>query len=141
MIVQDEFLEIVPPVRVNVFVPESYATSPPHCGVTGETGTVNPAGNVSENCRPVRGTLPVFCNVNDKVDVPLPLCTGFGPNALVILTPGVLVSEASAGVVFEAPLAVVILPIGNVFVRLPFTFIPTLIVRVQTPLAGRLPPL
>ena len=70
-----------------------------------------------------------------------PATTGFATNNLPMLTPGRLVKEASAGCGFVTPFAVVTAPCGMTFVRLPFTVIVALRVRVQLPKAGRLPPL
>ena len=70
-----------------------------------------------------------------------PATTGFATNNLPMLTPGRLVKEASAGCGFVTPFVVVTAPCGMTFVRLPFTVIVALRVRVQLPKAGRLPPL
>lgn len=65
---------------------------------------------------------------------------GFGEKNLLMLAPGRLVREASTGSAFVTPSAVVTAPPGMVFVRLPFTVIVTLRVKVQLPRPGRLPP-
>jgi hypothetical protein len=60
---------------------------------------------------------------------------------LLILAPGKLVNEASAGSGLLTPLEVVTPFAGMIFVRLPLTVIVALSVSVQLPRAGRLPPL
>src|ERR1043165_8883317 len=67
---------------------------------------------------------------------------GCGANDLLTLAPGKFVKEAEVGSAFVARLlSVVTAPAGIVFVRLPFTVIVALSVRVHDPRAGRLPPL
>lgn len=70
-----------------------------------------------------------------------PAAIGFGAKDLLTLAPGKFVNEAATGSTFVTPLAVVTAPAGIVFVRLPFTVIVALRVKVQLPKGGRAPPL
>src|SRR5215208_6277548 len=68
---------------------------------------------------------------------------GFGAKDLLTLAPAKLVNVACTGVAFVTPAGFVVVtaPAGIAFVRLPFTVIVALRVRVQLPKGGRLPPL
>jgi hypothetical protein len=66
---------------------------------------------------------------------------GFGAKDLLTLAPGRFVSEAATGSTFVTPFVVVTAPAGIVFVRLPFTVMVALRVRVHLPKGGRVPPL
>ena len=70
-----------------------------------------------------------------------PAAVGFGEKDLLTLAPGKFVNEAATGSAFVTPLFVVTAPAGIVFVKLPFTVIVALRVRVHLPKGGRLPPL
>lgn len=63
-----------------------------------------------------------------------------GAKALLTLAPGRFVSVAAAGWAFVAPLNVVTAPAPIVFVRLPFTVMVALRVRVHVDDAGSTPP-
>ena len=104
----------------------------------GELSTVKPSGSASVNPMLVNGVEPVFRMVMVSVDTP-PGRIGLGEKLLLTLAPGRLVSEATVSTVLLAPLNEVTPPIGMVFVRLPFTLVVTLRVRMQDPLAGRVP--
>ena len=97
-------------------------------------------GRVSLSPIPVRGIFPVFCMVMVRSEKS-PALIGFGENDLLTLAPGRLVSEASAGCGLLAPFNVVTAPAGMLLVKLPLTFIVMLMVNVQVPNGGRLPPL
>lgn len=66
---------------------------------------------------------------------------GLGEKDLLTLAPGRLVSEAWTGSPLVTRWSVVTAPAGIVFVRLPFTVMVALRVRVHVPSGGRLPPL
>ena len=70
-----------------------------------------------------------------------PAAIGFGEKDLLRLAPGKFVNEAATGSAFVTPFVVVTAPAGIVFVRLPFTVMVALRVKVQVPKGGRLPPL
>ena len=70
-----------------------------------------------------------------------PAAIGFGAKDLLTLAPGKFVNEAATGSTFVTPFAVLTAPAGIVFVRLPFTVIVALSVRVHLPKGGRVPPL
>src|SRR6266540_1543766 len=70
-----------------------------------------------------------------------PAAIGLGAKTLLMLAPGRLVRDASAGCGLLAPPVAVTAPAGIIFVRLPLTVMVTLRVSVQVPFAGRLPPL
>ena len=70
-----------------------------------------------------------------------PAAIGFGAKDLLTLAPGKFVNEAATGSTFVTPLLVVTAPAGIVFVRLPFTVMVALRVRVHLPKGGSVPPL
>ena len=106
----------------------------------GGDAIAKPAGRLSINPTPVNGIVPVFLIVTVNNEY-APTATGLGAKNLLTLAPARLVNVASAGSGLLAPCCVDTAPAGMVFVKLPLTFIVTLIVSVHRLLAGRLPPL
>ena len=141
VMVHDELPPSTAPVTRMELEPGKAETEPPQSIVgAGELAIVKPEGKLSGKPIFVMGTVPVFNILRVRIET-APDAIVLGVKYLLTLTPAVLLSVASDFSRFFAPLNVVTPLIGISLVRLPFTVVVMLRLKVQDAPAARLPPL